>query len=53
MYVQNRNRFTDVENKPVVSKGERESREKHIRVWDGHIQAAVHKTDRASPEVQQ
>ena len=25
MYVQNRNRFTDVENKPVVPKGERET----------------------------
>ena len=49
MYVQNRNRFTDVEKKPVVTKGKRESEENQIRVWDGHIQATIHKTDKGFP----
>ena len=31
MYMQNRNRLTDKENKLVVTKGERESRERQIR----------------------
>ena len=31
MYMQNRNRLTDTENKLVVTKGEREGGEGHVR----------------------
>ena len=34
MYIQNRKRLTDIENKSVVTKGEREGTEGQIRVWD-------------------
>ena len=34
MYVQNRNRLTDIENKLVITKGEREWGREKLRVWD-------------------
>ena len=34
MYMQNRNRLTDIENKLVVTKGEREGGKDKLGVWD-------------------
>ena len=34
MYMQNRKRFTDIENKLVVSKGEREGKRDNLWVWN-------------------
>ena len=33
MYIQNRNRFINIENKLVVTKGEREVRRDKLGVW--------------------
>ena len=32
--IQNRNRLTDMENKPVVSKGERDEERAKLGIWD-------------------
>lgn len=34
MYIQNRNRLTDIENKLVVTRGESEAEEDKLGVWD-------------------
>ena len=34
MYIQNRNRLTDTENKLVVTKGESEAGKDKLGVWD-------------------
>ena len=42
-YLQNRNRFTDVENKPTVIEG-KGGRDK-LGDWDWHIHTTIHKID--------
>ena len=42
-YKQNRNRPTNIENKPVVTKGEREGKDK-LGIWDYHIHTTIYKT---------
>ena len=42
MYIQNRNRLTDLENKPVVSKGKRGGGERQIRDIGIKIQAIIY-----------
>ena len=44
--MQNRNRLTDIENKLVVTKGEREGGRGKIGVWDKEIQITVYKIDK-------
>ena len=44
MYIQNR--FTDIENKLVVTEGERDRRRDNLRVWDEDIQTAIYKIDK-------
>ena len=34
MYIQNRNRLPDIENKLMVTKGEREGQREKLGVWD-------------------
>ena len=34
MYIANRNKLTDIENKPVVTSGEREAGRGKIGAWD-------------------
>ena len=41
MYIQNRNRLTEIENKLVITKGERERRENKLGVCDEHIKTAA------------
>ena len=41
MYIQNRNRLTEIENKLVITKGERERREKKLGVCDEDIKTAA------------
>ena len=43
MFMQNRNRLTDIENKLVVTKGEREGRRDKLGVWDKHIHTTTYK----------
>ena len=43
-YLQDRNRVIDVENKLMVTKGERESRDK-LGDWDWHVHTTIYKTD--------
>ena len=41
MYIQNRNRLTEIENKLVVTKGERETRKNKLGICDEDIQTAA------------
>ena len=43
-YVQNRNRLTDIENRRVVAKGERQERDK-LGAWDWQIYTTIHRID--------
>ena len=43
-YLQNRNRVTDVENKLMVTKGDRGARNK-LRDWDWNIHTTIYKID--------
>ena len=43
-YLQNRNRVTDVENKFMVTKGERGGRDK-LGDWDWHMHTIIYKID--------
>ena len=43
MYMQNRNRLTDIENKLLVTKGEREGGRGKLGVWDYHVHTTIYK----------
>ena len=43
-YLQNRNRVTDVENKLMVTMGERRGKDK-LGDWDWHIHTTIYKID--------
>ena len=43
-YLQNRNRPTDIENKLMVTKGERGEGDK-LGVWDWHIHTTIYEID--------
>ena len=45
MHMQSRNVLTDIENKLVVTKGEKEVRRDKLEVWDSGIQTTMYKTD--------
>ena len=45
MYIQNRNSPTDMENKLVVIKGEREGGSNKLKVWDLQFQITIYKID--------
>ena len=47
-----RNRLTDIENKLMVTKGERFVGSKKLDVWDQQIHATMYKIDKLSPTVQ-
>ena len=34
LHMQNKNRLTDIENKPVVTRGERKGKSGKLEVWD-------------------
>ena len=43
--LQNRNIFTDIENKCLVTKGERVGKDK-LGVWNQHLHTTIYKTDK-------
>ena len=44
--MRNRNRLTDIENKFMVPKGEREGERDKLGIWDQQIQTTIHKIDK-------
>ena len=46
MYIQNRNRVTDIENKLVVTKGEKEVGRDKLCIRDKQIQTTIYKIDK-------
>ena len=46
IYIQNRNRNTDIENKLIVSQGESEGEREKLRAWDEQIWTTIHKIDK-------
>ena len=46
MYIQNRNRVTDIENKLVVTKGEKEVGRDKLHIRDKQIQTTIYKIDK-------
>ena len=46
MYLQNRNRLTDIENRLVVAKAEGESGREGLGVWDEQMQTIIYRTDK-------
>ena len=46
MYVQDRNRLKDIENKLTVTKGEQEEGRDKLGVWDQQVQTTTYKIDK-------
>ena len=47
--LQNRNGLTDIEDKFMVTKGEKWSRRGKLGVWDFQIQTTIYKMDKQGP----
>ena len=53
MYMQNRSRLTDIENRPVVAKGEEGWEGDGMGVWDQQMQAIIYRMEKQQgPTVQ-